>query len=478
MGIFSQAVSRWAARAPSRTKAQSLSSSFGGTGGWFRLWGSETNTGTFQQAVSTDGPRQILAYSAVYASVTVIAQDIAKLCVEIIEEDDAGVSSVVRTAPHLVVLKKPNHYQNRITFFQQWIVSKLLYGNAYVLKVRDERNVVVKMYVLDATRVTPMVAEDGSVFYQLSVDELSGLPTSVTVPARDMIHDSMVALWHPLIGVSPIYACAISATQGNKIQSNSTKFFDNMSRPSGALTAPGAISDEVAGRLKLEWEKNFKGDNIGRLAVLGDGLKYEAMTIPAQEAQLIEQQRWTVEDIARCFHVPMFKIGGPVPGGTTIEGLNQMYYSDCLQALIESAELALDEGLALPKRYHTRFDLTGLIRMDRSARYDALNKAISGGWLAPNEARASEDYGSVEGGDSPVMQQQNYSLAALAKRDAREDPFAPAPAPAPAPAAPAPAPPPPEEPEDEELSVDLGTFVRLISDKTSKGIFDDQTANA
>jgi hypothetical protein len=38
----------------------------------------------------------------------------------------------------------------------------------------------------------------------------------------------------------------------------------------------------------------------------------------------------------------------------------------------------------------------------------------------------------VKGGESPMIQQQNFSLAALAKRDAKDDPFGTAPAPAPA----------------------------------------------
>lgn len=44
--------------------------------------------------------------------------------------------------------------------------------------------------------------------------------------------------------------------------------------------------------------------------------------------------------------------------------------------------------------------------------------------LTPNEARKSENLPPVEGGDSLFLQQQNFSLAALAKRDASEDPFA------------------------------------------------------
>ena len=66
-----------------------------------------------------------------------------------------------------------------------------------------------------------------------------------------------------------------------------------------------------------------------------------------------------VEDVARAFHVPLFKLGGTVPIGNTIEALQQTYYNDCLQALIESAESCLDEGLGLPADFHTEFDLDG-----------------------------------------------------------------------------------------------------------------------
>ena len=423
-----------------RTKTQNLAAVHS-TGGWFGLL-RESFAGAWQRNVEVDAPRELLAFSAVFACVTIIASDIAKLRIKLVDEDATGIATEVKTqSPFLPVLAKPNRYQTRIKFMEQWIVSKLLYGNTFALKQRDGRGIVNALYVLDAQRVTPLVADDGSVYYKLAADHLSELSDAITVPASEIIHDTMVSLWHPLIGVSPIYACGLSATMGNRIQGNSTKFFDNMSRPSGALTAPGAISDEVAERLKKSWEENFGGNNFGRLAVLGDGLKYEAMTIPANEAQLIEQLKWTVEDVARCFHVPLFKLGGPEPPRVSVESLNQTYYSDCLQALIESAEACLDEGLSLPSGYRTEFDLEGLMRMDTAARYDAKNKAVAGGWMAPNEARAGENLRPVAGGDSPYLQQQNYSLAALAKRDTKADPFATGPKPEPAtPAAPVPAP--------------------------------------
>jgi hypothetical protein len=62
-------------------------------------------------------------------------------------------------------------------------------------------------------------------------------------------------------------------------------------------------------------------------------------------------------------------------------------------------------------------DLEGLLRMDSATRYKAHSDGIAGGWLAPNEARECEDLPPIPGGETPYLQQQNYSLAALAKRD-------------------------------------------------------------
>jgi len=272
------------------------------------------------------------------------------------------------------------------------------------------------------------------VYYDFAGDDLSGLPEGArAVPAREVIHDRGVTLWHPLMGVSPLTACAASASQGLRIQENSSQFFENMSRPSGMLSSPGTISDTTATRLKREWETNYSAANIGRMAVLGDGLKYEAMTIPAHDAQLIQQLAWTVEDVARCYAVPLYKINaGAIPTAGNVEALESQYYTGCLQIIIESMELTLTEGLELPPGYTVDFDLDGLLRMDTATHIDALTNAVGGGLMSPDEARRKINLPSVPGGSSVYLQQQNYSLEALARRDARPDPFSTVPASAPA----------------------------------------------
>lgn len=420
-------------------------------GGWFRVL--EPFTGAFQRNIEISRD-SVLAYHAVYACITLIAQDIGKLRPKLMKQLPSGIWKETTSAAFSPILRKPNRYQNRIKFFENWIVSKLINGNAYALKGRDARGVVDNLYLLDPCRVTPMIADDGSVFYRLQTDKLRELPETVMVPADEIIHDPMVCLFHPLVGVSPIFACGLGAQQGVNIQLNSAQFFGNMSQPGGILTAPGHIEDDTAVRLKAHWEANFGGNNFGRTAVLGDGLEYKTISLTAEASQLIEQLKWTAEMVCSCFHVPPWMISvGAMPAYNNIQALWQAYYAQCLQSLIESLELSLDEGLGLVQPSESlgvEMDTRGLLRMDTASRYKAHNDGISGGWFKPNEARFEEDLEPVDGGDSTYMQQQNYSLAALAKRDAQADPFAPKTTPAP------PTPPAPDEGdgEDDDLELD------------------------
>jgi HK97 family phage portal protein len=416
-------------------------------GGWYPVV-RESYTGAWQQNVTLTAD-SVLSYAPVYACVTLIAQDIAKMRLRLVEQDDdAGDVWLPTTNPaYSPVLRKPNRYQTVVKFKEQWMLSKLIHGNTYALKQRDARGVVSALYILAPMHVMPLVTTDGAVYYELTRDNLSGLgfegDARVVVPASEIIHDACCCIFHPLVGVSPIFACGVSALQGLKIQDTSTTFFSNGSNPGGVLTAPGAISDEAAGRLKAYWDSNFSGANIGKVAVLGDGLKYEAMSVNAVDAQLVDQLQMSATFICSCFHVPPFMVGfkDETGGQETAEQKIQRYYSQCLQSHVANFETCLDEGLELPAYLGTEFDVDDLIWMDTTTRTKAASEAIGAGALSPDEARAKYfGLGTVKGGDTPYMQQQYFALAALAQRDS-EQPFAKTTPPVPA----TPALPPPDD---------------------------------
>jgi HK97 family phage portal protein len=408
-------------------------------GGWQPLVVREPYTGAWQQNVETRR-ELVLAYSAVYACITLIASDIGKLALRLVERTEVGVWTETTSRAFGPVLRKPNRYQTINKFVEQWITSKLMWGNTYVLKQRDQRGVVVALYVLDPARVTPLVAPDGGIYYELRRDDLSGelagLGDTLIVPAREIIHDTMVCLFHPLVGVTPIFACGLAAAQGLSIQNGSATFFAKGARPSGIITGPAGMTADQVAQLKTDFETFTSAENAGRIAAFTADVKYTQLAMNAADAQLVEQLKWTAETVCSCYHVPPYMIGvGPPPPYANVEPLLQQYYSQCTQSLLTNFEASLDEGLGLLEpiegtQYGTEFNVDDLIWMDTATKTAAAAAAIGSGAQSPDEARRKYfGLGPVTGGHTPYMQQQMFSLEALAARDAN-DPFAkPTPAP-------------------------------------------------
>lgn len=406
--------------------------------GWTTIFSNDRPPGAFQKDIHCD-PSRVQSNWAVFACMTLIAGDMGKMRVQLVDTNEDGIYKAVNNPAFSPLLRKPNGYQTWQKFIESWIFSKLSKGNTYIHKERDNRNVVVAMHVLDPDRTTPLIAPDGSVFYRIGQDALAEVTQDIdAVPASEIIHDRMWCLFHPLVGLSPIFASGLAAINGIEIQSQSLDFFRNASRPSGVLTAPGTITDDTAKRLKETWDTRAPGTT----AIAGDGLKYEAMTQSAADSQLVEQLKFSAEMICSTFHVPGYKVGiGAMPAYQNAEILNQIYYDDCLQTLIECVENTLDDGLGLlDKTLSIRLNTDDLLRMDSAAQIVALKEGVAASIMSPNEARAKLNLDAATGGDSPMIQQQNYSLEAISKRDAAADPFktnAPAPpAPQPAPTAP------------------------------------------
>ena len=89
----------------------------------------------------------VLSFHAVFACVSLISSDISKLRPRIVRSVN-GVWEEVPSGRYKVI-EKPNGWQNRIQFFESWVSSKFIRGNAYILKQRNGRGDVVQLFVLN-----------------------------------------------------------------------------------------------------------------------------------------------------------------------------------------------------------------------------------------------------------------------------------------------------------------------------------------
>jgi HK97 family phage portal protein len=406
---------------PFRKKEKSLQQPTTGRG-WFNVV-REPFTGAWQRNIEIN-QTTVLSYYAVFSCITLIASDISKMPSRLLRRDSQGVWQEQESGSVAKLLKKPNAFQNRIQFYENWLNSKLCYGNTYVIKIRDNAGEIIELRILDPNKVVPLVADDGSVFYQISPENISGLEAQVTVPSREIIHDRFNCFFHPLVGLSPIYACGLAAMQGHHIQEGSAFFFKNGGKPSGVIEVPGSLTAENAATIKSSWDTGYTGENAGKTGILSNGAKYNPVSMSAVDAQLVEQQKMSAAVVCSAFHIPAYKVGvGDPPSSDNIEALEQQYYSQCLQVLIESIELLLDETFDLNGNTGTEFDVGALLRMDTERRIKTLGEAVKNTIMSPNEARKKENLPPVPGGNSLYLQQQNFSLEALSRRDASENPF-------------------------------------------------------
>ncbi len=380
----------------------------------------ESFAGAWQRNV-TEGAATVLTYPTLYACIARIAGDISKLPFKLVRHE-GGIWTTVQNPAYSPVLRKPNDYQTGAQFREHWVVTKLEQGNAYALKARDARGVVSSLYVLDPHRVSPLVSESGRVFYRLYTDALNNIPSdypaeNLIVPASEIIHDRCLTLHHPLIGVPPVAAANWAAVKNLKILRSSTEFFANNAQVGGVLTAPAGISDAAANRLQKYWEENYTQGNAGRVAVIGADMKFQPFAMKSIDAQMVEQMRYSDEQICQPFGIPPFKVGiGTIPAGLSVDGINQLYYSDALQVHIEHMEWLLDDGLSIRHPEGVELDLEPLIRMDEGKQAEVESKLVGGKIKMPNEGRRRFNLPATAGGDTLWGQHQDYPLGVLAQR--------------------------------------------------------------
>lgn len=377
----------------------------------------------------------LITYPTLYACIYRISSDIGKLPFSLRQRAASGVWGEVENPAYSPVLRKPNGFQTASQFREYWLLTKLIHGNAYILKRRDDRGVVNAMYVLDPERVMPMVSDAGSVFYQLQTDSLNTFPEgypadNLIIPASEIIHDRCMTVHHPLVGVPPLAAAYWPALKNMKIMRSATEFFANNAQPGGILTAPAGMTEEDAKAVQEYWSSNFQGNNAGKVAIVGADMKFTAFAMKSIDSQMVEQMRYSDEQICQPFGIPPFKVGiGSIPSGLGVDGLNQLYYSDALQTHIEHMEVLLDDGLKIIRPLGVELDLEPLLRMDEAKRAEVETKLVGGKIKTPDEGRARFNLAPTGGGNTLWGQNQDYPLGMLADRQdwdpAMQSPIAP-----------------------------------------------------
>jgi HK97 family phage portal protein len=385
----------------------------------------------------------------VEACVSAYAQTIAMCPGDHWRLNDKGGRERVKTSSLSRLLRHPNDYQSISDFMLNTTRSLYLEGNAYALALRNSRYEIVELHLMDPLLSYPRLASNGEIFYQLygnDVVEKRLGPEAMIVPQRDVLHIRLHTVRHrsptPLVGESPIVAAYSDIGVNAAIARQQLGYYLNEARPSAVLSTDLQLDRTQVADLRERWNEQAKGLHQGGTPILTAGLKVMPWSQGGKDAATADMMKLSNEHIALAFRIPLQVLGIGGSGGATYnstELLMQSWISSGLGFALNHIEesIGLLFGLKGQPDEYVEFDTAALLRSAMKDRIESLARGVQGGIFAPNEARNSEGFDSVEFGDEPRVQQQVVPLSQVGKIPAPPAPSAPPPA-APEPKPPAP----------------------------------------
>lgn len=354
-------------------------------------------------------PDSAMRVTAVYACVSLIAEMMAALPLHVYRrEGDGGAVTMAKAKTHPlyeILHEQPAPGLTSFEWREAMVTHTCLRGDSFARIVTDGAGRVTALPMLPPTLVRPYLSDKGAVWYDYT-------PAS---GRRQLLRDDEVLrIPHKMLdgvtSMSPIQTHR--ATIGTSMQAANylNRFYANNAAPKGGLKVPGALSPEATAALRKSWTERHAGpENVGRLAIFDGGMEWQEVGMNMADAQWIETQQFSIQDIARIYLVPPHKIGDLSKATfSNIEHQAIQFVVDTLDRWRKRIRARLNLYLLSPADrragYYIDFDLKGLLAGDSAARAKFYQALFYVGAISPNEIRALEDMNPYEGGDRRFIQ--------------------------------------------------------------------------
>jgi HK97 family phage portal protein len=343
-----------------------------------------------------------LGITAYYSGVTQIAQTVAQLPLILYTRDGRAKSRAFDHQLYGILHDEPNEWMTSFTLRETLQGHLLTWGNAFAEIDWDfsgREPVVQGLFPLRPDRIQ-LEWENKRLVYVYTVDG-----ERVKLSPMQVLHIPGFS-FDGLIGYDPITLFKESLGLSKATEEFGARFFANGSALNGVLQHPGPqrLSKEATELMRTSWEGMHKGlSNSHRVAILQEGVTYQQVGIPPENAQFMELRNFQVLDVARMLHMPPHKLAHLADATfSNIEHQNIEYVVDTIQPHLVRWEQEIRRKLLPPtekRKYFAEFLVAGLLRGDTISRYQAYNIGRNGGWLSANDVRELENMNPVEGGD-------------------------------------------------------------------------------
>jgi len=377
--------------------------------------------------------RTAMQTTAVYSCVRILAEAVAQLPLHVYAYKEDGGKEIKHDHPLYYLLHdEPNPEMTSFVFRETLMSHLLIWGNAYAQIIRDGAGRVLGLYPLLPDKMEVERDERGNLYYIYSrdTDENPNFKGSgqFVLKAENVLHIPGLG-FDGLIGYSPIAMAKNTVGMTLACEEYGASFFANGANPGGVLEHPGVLKDPS--KVRESWNSVYRGsNNAHKIAVLEEGMKYQQIGIPPEEAQFLETRKFQVNEIARLFRVPPHMVGDLEKSSfSNIEQQSLEFVKYTLEPWVIRWEQALQRALLLPGekgKYFIKFNLDGLLRGDYQSRMNGYSVGRQNGWLSANDIREMENLNPIsdeEGGNLYLVNGSMTKLAdagAFAKEEQQE----------------------------------------------------------
>ena len=352
--------------------------------------------------------RTAMQTTAVYSCVRILSEAIASLPVHLYRYAGRGKERVYDHPLYYLLHDEPNPEMTSFVFRETLMSHLLIWGNAYAQIIRDGGGRVLGLYPLLPDKVEVDRDDKGELYYVYNrySDENPnfGEYGRVYLAPEDVLHIPGLG-FDGLVGYSPIAMAKNAVGMTLACEEYGAGFFENGATPGGVLEHPGVLKDPA--KVRESWHAVYGGSkNAGKVAVLEEGMKYQQIGIPPEEAQFLETRKFQVDEIARLYRIPPHMVGDLDKSSfTNIEQQSLEFVKYTLDPWVIRWEQSLQKALLLPqekREYFVKLNVDGLLRGDYQSRMTGYSVGRQNGWLSANDIREMEDMNPIpaeEGGD-------------------------------------------------------------------------------
>lgn len=348
-------------------------------------------------------PMKAMQYAAVFACVRVLAESIGQLPLHLYQQNGREKTKATAHPLYSLLHDAPNEYQTAQEW-KEWVAACFaLRGNSYsqIIRVGSRSNPRIgELLPISPDAVTPKVDSKTREVRYVVQQSQGG---TVTLPASDVLHLKLFPL-DGVLGASPVSYARDAIGLGIATEQHGAGLFARGAAPGGVLSTDQKLDEESAERMRDTWEERHAGAaNAGRVAVLEQGLKWQAIGMSSMDAQWLESRKYQRSEIAGIFRVPPHLIGDLERATfSNIEHQSLDFVVHTLMPYLTRIEQRIALQLLTPderKTHFAKFAVGGLLRGDMQARSQFYTQMVHNGALSPNEIRELEDQNPREGGD-------------------------------------------------------------------------------